>query len=170
MKKLLVLFSIFVAILFATSAFAQTEWPDRSGTKGAVVKGRAVKDVPTVIPKADFSLVLNNLSGDFGVIYGSGAKVGVAPGLGLDILTYKEGLVTLRAQAFFASTDVLGAENATVVGTAVLVNLIKVSGLVPGTSWLAKAINPSIGLFGGYDFNSGRLVGGPMVSIINIQF
>ena len=91
-------------------------------------------------------------------------------GVGLDVVTYKEGLATLRAQSFFESQDFLGDESATVIGMSLMVNLIKLVGLVPETSWIANAINPSLGVFGGYDVVSGKAAYGPMLSIINIQF
>ncbi len=163
MKKMLMIFSIIVVLLFAVSSFAQTPWPDRSGP----VKGPVAKDAT---PPSNFVFNLDNLSGDFGLVYESGINGTLALGVGLDVLSYKQGLVTLRAQAFLPSGSVLNQENATILGASVLVNLIQLAGQVPDTTWLAKAINPSIGLFMGYDFVSGKPAVGPMISIINIPF
>ncbi len=164
MKKVMLFGILAVIFIFAVSSFAQTPWPDRSGTKAEKEKVLKAEPAPA------FKFSLNNLSGDFGVIFESGVNSSVALGVGLDIVNYREGLVTLRAQAFFPSQAILAENDASVVGAALMVNLIKLAGLVPGTSWLATAINPSVGLFGGYDFVSGKLAAGPMISIINIPF
>lgn len=163
MKKYSVFFSILVILLFSVTVFAQTPWPDRSGQAKAPVVS---KDAPV----SNFVFGLNNLSGDFGLIYESDVNGTLAVGIGLDVLNYKQGLVTLRAQAFLPSGSVLNQENATILGASVLVNLIQLAGQIPGTTWLAKSINPSIGLFMGYDFVSGKPAIGPMISILNIPF
>jgi len=169
MKKLLmVVFVLFIALALGSISYAQTAWPDRSGKK---VEAPAKAPAPKAEPVPTFRLGLDNLSGDIGIIFkGTDGGAAIMYGVGLDIVTYKEGLATLRAQSFFESPDLLGDENATVAGMSLMVNLIKLIGLVPETNWLANAINPSLGLFGGYDFVSGKPAYGPMLSIINVQF
>jgi len=158
----LALISVFL-LLFAVGAMAQTPWPDRGGDK--VLK--ADKDAEAV---SNFRWGPNNLSGDVAVLFQPGESSSFAGGVGLDVLNYKQGLFTLRAELFASSEDVLDQEDKTVAGVAVLVNLIKLVGLIPDTSWLANAINPSIGLFAGYDFDNGKMTYGPMLSIINVQW
>lgn len=151
--------------LFPLCVQAQTPWPDRTGgTQPSLLKGEAAP------PISDWNPGLNNLSGDVAILFQADGKGGFAPGVGLDIVDYKQGLFTLRAEAFIQGTSVGADESRNVMGVSVMCNLIRAIGLVPGTSWLAKSINPSLGLFVGYDFISGKPTFGPMLSIINIQF
>ncbi len=157
-----------LGMIFSSDSYAQTPWPDRSYPQPKVEAGKISKDIASA-PKFVFDL--NNLSGDFGVIYGPNRTSGVAAmGIGLDVVNYDQGLAVLRAEAFIPSLRVLGQGSATVLGASVMVNLIKLVGMVPNTTWLATAINPSIGVFVGYDFEHGGMVAGPMISIINIPF
>ena len=170
MKKVLFgLLAVLLVFCFTQQVWAQTPWPDRSEKKTEeVVKAPAPK---AEAPVSAFKFGLNNLSGDVGIIWkGTDGDAAFMPGIGIDLMTYKQGLVTLRGQAFFESEATLGDDNAAVVGISVMVNLIKLVGSIPDTNWLANAINPSLGVFGGYDVVSGKAAYGPMISIINVQF
>ena len=128
-------------------------------------------DTPAPAPApSGLALAINNLSGDFGLIYEKGLHPAMAPGLGLDIVNYKSGLVTLRAEAFYESPATLASQTASIIGGSLMVNLIQLAGQIPNSTWLATAINPSIGLFAGYDFVNGKVAFGPMLSIINVAF
>ena len=180
MKKTVFLGVMIIAIVFAVSAMAQVPqaWPDRSGKKPTVLtpeQEKMLKDAPpspAPLPtnQSDFLLSLNNLSGDFGLVIEKGISTGWAPGIGLDILNDKQGLLTLRAEGFFPNTATYGTSNATVIGGAVLVNLIQLAGMIQGTTWVAQMINPSLGIAGGFDFNNHKFAAIPMISVINYQF
>ena len=166
-SKMVMIFLVVLALLAFVPVISQgqTPWPDRSGgVKPSVLKGEATA------PVSDWTPGLNNLSGDIGVLFQANGGAGFAPGVGIDLVDYKQGLMTLRAEAFIQSGGTLADDSRTVMGVAVMTNLIRLIGLVPGTSWLAKSINPSIGGFVGYDFIHGKATFGPMLSIINIQF
>ena len=169
MRKMFAVAVIMLVLVFAGSqVWAQTPWPDRSGKKAE----EAVKTPQKAeAPVPAFNIGLNNLSGDVGLLWsGTGGTAALAPGIGIDLVNYKGGLLTLRGQAFFNSEDMLGTDNAAILGLSVMGNLIKAIGLIPDTSWLAKTINPSLGVFIGYDVVSGKPTYGPMLSIISVQF
>jgi hypothetical protein len=144
-------------------------WPPRSDDKKMKAEGDTPAPAPVPTPSllADFKLQPNNLSGDFGLMFAPGAKGTFAAGIGLDLISYKQGLLTARAQAFFPTGD----DSAVAVGgVSVMCNLLQLVNYIPSSSWVAKTINPSIGFFGGYDFVNGRPTIGPMISIINVPF
>ena len=116
----------------------------------------------------DFKLSVTNFSGDAGLIISPGASSRMAAGMGLDVINYKNGLVTLRAEAFFPTGG--GEGTSGVRGRRRPGESLATGELYPNASWVAKTINPSVGLFGGFDFLSGRIAFGPMLSVINIPF
>lgn len=167
MKKLSVFLSLLFVLVFAVTVSAQSSWPDRSQPKA---KSSTVSKDVTAAPASNFVFGLNNLSGDFGLVYERNINGSLAVGIGLDILSYKQGLVVFRLEGFFPGVSVLNQQDATIIGAAALVNLIQLVGQVPGTTWLAKTINPSLGITLGYDVNTKEIAFVPMVSIINIQW
>ena len=186
MKRFTVLTALLLALIMVGSVMAQTTpppiptpapapkpqpWPPRNTSGYYYPANMRIGDTPSPVPApSDFAVALNNLSGDYGLIYERGLHSSMAPGVGLDVVNYKNGLVTLRAEAFFESPTTLGSQSASIVGGAFMVNLIQLAGLVPGSTWVATAINPSIGVFAGYDFVNGRAAYGPMLSVINVHF
>ena len=180
---------VLMVSLFSITGFAQG-WPER-GVKDLSLlasnfqpwpprgnppiepapQPKVLKDVaPTPAPApSDFTNWLNNVGGDIGVLFSASGKTSFAPGIGVDIVTYK-GLVTLRGEAFLPSTSTLGSYNGTMAGAALMVNLPQLVGQISSASWLLNSINPSIGVVGLWDFNNSELAFGPMLSIINIKF
>jgi hypothetical protein len=86
-----------------------------------------------------------------------------AGGIGLDLATY-QGLVSLRGEI------AQGGEGSPFVGVGAFVNIPKLLNLIPGMSWQAGAINPSIGVVPGFDFTQERFDWAIVLSIISIAF
>ena len=82
-------------------------------------------------------------------------------GIGMDVITYK-GIFNFRVEA------AQGTEANTFMGAGPLINIPSLLNLIPGTTWNAKVINPSIGILGGYDFNKRRGEWGVLLSIIQL--
>jgi hypothetical protein len=148
---------------------APQPWPPRSNPPKMGLGGQIV--VPTglqwVFPA--------NLSGDVGLIYEQKGIHTTAPGVGVDLINYDNGLLVGRFEGFFASPDAVSTQKCDVVGASFMINLLQLAATFGGSAVntstlnsILTAMNPSIGFFGGYDFNNKALAGGPMFSIINI--
>jgi hypothetical protein len=83
---------------------------------------------------------------------------------GIDLASYK-GLVTLRAEGS-QSTEGLGQ----FAGAGLFLNIPTLLNMIPGVSWNASYINPSIGIVPGFDFNEHRYDTGIVLSIIQVTF
>ena len=106
-----------------------------------------------------------NLQGDTAYLFTHKA---FAAGIGTDIISIKDGLVTIRGEIL--QTKATGIDKSvTVAGGAAMINLPKLANHF-GAAWIAKTINPSVGPFAGYDFKSKKLAVGAIVTIIKIAF
>lgn len=91
-----------------------------------------------------------------------------AVGAGTDVLKFKDGLVTVRGE-ILQTKSTASEKSATVGGVAATVNLPQLASQMGG-NWVAKTINPSVGLFGGYDFNNQKSAIGVIVTILKVEF
>ena len=147
-----------LVFLFSLSAMAQQAWPNRGQTVEKDADGNPISDW----------VLGGSFTGDVAVLWGAKGGSNFSVGAGVDIISYKQGLGVLRGQLFNSGQSIFKQEDATSLGLSAQVSIIKLLGLIPDTSWLMNTINPSVGVFGGYDFRNGQLVGGPQLSLINI--
>lgn len=144
MKKLLIALMIILVLVVSGQAFAADSGP---------------------APSDDLAFPGINLQGDTAYLFR--AKT-LAVGVGSDIATLYNGVVTLRLEAITApaSADLGGS---TLIGTGAMVNLPKLITRLGG-QWQAKVINPSVGVMPLYDFRNSKYDVGLVVSVIRIDF
>ena len=151
MKK--ILFSLMVLLCSASIALAQTPTPAPTPT-------------PTPSPGGNVSTILSglpfNLSGD--PAYRIKAKTW-GGGAGMDLASWQ--FLTFRAEASQSGTGGVFAGAGLFVNLPTLLNV----GLgKQGATWTAQAINPSIGIVPGYDFQAQRYDAEIVLSLIQLNF
>lgn len=106
-----------------------------------------------------------NASGDVAYLY----HLGFAGGVGADIVSYKDGLITLRGQALWAVDSDEREKNNAVIGVGLMLDVIKVVAKTQG-QWQIGYIKPKIGPFVGYDFGNKRMDWGVVMQMLRIDF
>ena len=152
MKKLL--FGLMMLLLSASIAMAQTPTPAPTPAPVTPTTGNTVATILSGLPF--------NLSGD--PAYRIKAKTW-GGGVGMDLATWQ--FLTFRAEASQSGTGGVFA------GAGLFVNLptlLNVSLGKQGATWVAQAINPSIGIVPGYDFQAQRYDTEIVLSIIQVTF
>ena len=107
-----------------------------------------------------FSLSGFNLQGDTAYLVVANE---FAVGVGIDIASIYEGMITVRAEALTPQSGAL------VVGAGIMANVPKVINKLGG-SWISSTINPSVGVVPVYDFNNKVFDVGIVLAVINIKF
>lgn len=117
---------------------------------------------PPVTPLV--SLPNINLSGDTGYLY----KIGFCAGIGSDLLSFKNDLVTLRGEVLWPSSSAIDAQTL-VGGLGAMLDIMQASGYVKG-QWKLGPIQPKMGPFVGYDFQNHRIAWGGLLQIVKVVF
>lgn len=155
MKKFII---ILIALMFlATSAQAGGFWKGLFVKEGEPLKAEPAPAFNTILGGLPF-----NLEGDT-IYLIDGESFGA--GVGVDIATYK-GLLTLRGEV----TSTNAADTSIFAGTGLMLNIPTLLSLIPGVTWNASYINPSIGVVPGWDFGSDKFDVGVVLSIIQVTF
>jgi len=92
----------------------------------------------------------------------------LAAGVGTDIASMYNGMITLRIEAV-ATPATSDAGSGTFVGAGPMINIPKLITRFGG-QWQANVINPSVGVMPLYDFNNKVVEAGIVVSVIRITF
>lgn len=106
-----------------------------------------------------------NLGGDTAYLFTHNS---FAVGSSIDIVNIKDSIFTVRGTVLFPA----GAEHnesTAITGLSGVVNLKKAIENA-GWQWVANTLNPSIGLFGGYDFGNTKWAGGAIMQILRLEF
>jgi len=143
-------FLVLMVLFVASIAMAQTPIPPApTPTTGNTVS--------TILSGLPF-----NLSGD--PAYRIKAKTW-GGGVGIDLATWQ--FLTLRAEASQSGTGGVFAGAGLFVNLPTLLNV----GLgKQGATWAAQAINPSIGIVPGYDFEARRFDAEVVLSVVQVNF
>ena len=156
-------FLVFACLLFlASSAYGQDARPFKGlfiapeATAKAKAAAFAAQPLMTVFDNLPF-----NLAGD--TLYRINVH-SIDVGIGIDLASYK-GILTLRAEAS-QSTEGEGQ----FAGAGLFVNIPMLLNMIPGVSWNASYINPSIGVVPGYDFRNNKYDTALVLSIIQVNF
>lgn len=126
------------------------------------------EDVAAPAPTADDALKIFpslNLQGDTAYLI---TKKSLAVGVGVDLATIYDGMITLRAEAIVPE-KAADAETTTMFGIGPMLNIPKLITRAGG-EWTAKIFNPSIGVMPFYDFRTKAYDVGVVVSIIRVEF
>lgn len=113
---------------------------------------------PIVVPNL-------NASGDAAYLY----HLGFAGGIGSDIVSYKDGLVTLRGQALWAVDSAERGKNNMVVGAGLMLDMVKAVTKTQG-QWKLGPFKPKVGPFIGYDFGNRRMDWGVVLQMLKVEF
>lgn len=103
-----------------------------------------------------------NLGGDTAILY----NMGWCNGIGIDMVSWKEDLITLRGELLWPYTATTDAPK-TIAGAAVMIDVAKALGYTKGT-WKLGPIQPKIGPVGGYDFSNQKFVWGGLLQVLRI--
>ncbi len=106
-----------------------------------------------------------NLQGDTAYLVRGKA---LAVGVGSDVATMYDGLLTVRVEAVAPQQTETNA-GVLFVGMGPMINIPKLVTRLGG-QWTAGVINPSFGVMPLYDFRSGKVDAGLIVSIIKVTF
>lgn len=105
-----------------------------------------------------------NLNGDLAYLNKSGACLGV----GADLVNYKDGLVTLRAEALWPKNAERAASN--VIGAAaVTVDVVRLV-TASGATWSYGIIQPKLGPLAGFNLAAKRWEYGGLLQVIRKTF
>lgn len=121
---------------------------------------------PVTVQAADIEVLPNmNLQGDVAYLF---THKGFAAGAGIDLAKAMDGMFSLRAEAL-GTAGANEPSKGTIVGAAIMMNLPKLAERLK-IEWVAKAINPSVGVFGGYDLNNSKTAVGMLATIVKLEW
>ncbi len=158
MKKILL--AVVLVLCLSVPAFAQPE------------SSKTIKEAPSVVamnePKALISvggINLPDINGDIGWSFRYKAMLA---GGGIDLIHIKNNLFSIRGEGLGVvnSNEPSNPAEGAIAGT---VNLAVAGQQIGGTvSSILNTINPSVGLYAGWDFNNSKVDGGVLVTIVKI--
>ncbi|MDA8082298.1 MAG: hypothetical protein M0024_01405 [Nitrospiraceae bacterium] len=122
-------------------------------------------DGPPATPNDALQLSGINLQGDTAYLVRGKA---LAVGVGSDVATMYDGLLTVRVEAI-APQQTQQNDGVLFVGMGPMINIPKLVTRLGG-QWTAGVINPSFGVMPLYDFRAGKIDAGLVVSIIRVTF
>jgi len=105
-----------------------------------------------------------NINGDTGLLN----KVGLCAGVGTDLLSFKQDLITLRAELLWPKNATADAQNL-IGGGGVMIDIVKALGYTK-TQWKLGPIQPKIGPFAGWDFSNKKVAWGGLLQVIRASF
>jgi len=145
MKKFLMLFAVLAVMVMSIPVLAA--------------------DAPPATPDDALQLSGINLQGDTAYLIRGKA---LAVGVGTDIAKMYDGLLTLRIEAV-APQKTETNSGAVFIGAGPMLNIPKLVTRLGG-QWTAGVINPAFGIMPLYDFRTGKIDAGFIVSIIRATF
>ncbi len=105
-----------------------------------------------------------NVNGDTGLLY----EIGLCAGIGTDLLSFKQDLITLRAELLWPKNATADAENV-IGGGGVMLDIVKALGYTKA-QWKLGPIQPKLGPFTGYDFSNKKFAWGGLLQVIRASF
>lgn len=105
-----------------------------------------------------------NLSGDTGYLH----KVGFCAGIGTDLVSFKQDLITLRAELLWPKNTTSDATHI-IGGAGLMLDIVKALGYTKA-QWKLGPIQPKLGPFAGEDFSNKVFAWGGILQVIRAPF
>lgn len=105
-----------------------------------------------------------NINGDTALLN----KVGLCAGIGTDLLSIKQDLVTLRAELLWPKNATADAKNL-IGGGGAMLDVVKALGYTKA-QWKLGPIQPKIGPFVGGDFSNKKIAWGGILQVVRASF
>lgn len=145
-----------ILVLLALVAGIDGHWkPSCSNTNLAYAEEKPVIKIPNI-----------NASGDFGYL----RNMGWVGGIGTDVVSYKDNLITLRAQALWATSSTVRDMNNVFLGAGLMFDIIQIVAKTKGEWKLIGVLQPRIGSSVGYDIGNRRFDYGVILQAVKVEF